>query len=325
LKLVIRGGFAIPKNFEKVVVKTLSHIGNARKLLETEKRRRGVPVGDLLFIGMADTASFYWCPMKSLLANIDMEPQFFASYLHDRLLYALKLGYAKRPPKTVKEILLVGEEITFDDIEKLLKDKEKRELGKPPPYVTLSARTPKGGVKVMVLNPLLSPELKIKLTKIAEKKRIKVVSFDDAPPKLRGAIYEEFLAERYPTIRWNFRWENYVVVGVPDGITDEFVYEFKTTGSEFLLGYIERSALAQGDLYGYFFRRKNKRVQVYVVDEKETVTWHEEVNEANAVSLLKAFRQLDETHEFSLPEKWKCNRCDFKGQCKLESPLRSEG
>ena len=179
--------------------------------------------------------------------------------------------------------------------------------------------------RVMVLNPLLSPELKIKLTKIAEKKRIKVVSFDDAPPKLRGAIYEEFLAERHPTIRWNFRWENYVVVGVPDGITDEFVYEFKTTGSEFLLGYIERSALAQGDLYGYFFRRKNKRVQVYVVDEKETVTWHEEVNEANAVSLLKAFKQLDETHEFSLPEKWKCNRCDFKGQCKLKSPLRSEG
>lgn len=50
---------------------------------------------------------------------------------------------------------------------------------------------------------MLSLGLKIKLTEIAEKKRIKVVSFDDTPPKLRGAIYEEFLAERYPTIRWN--------------------------------------------------------------------------------------------------------------------------
>jgi hypothetical protein len=303
-------------------VKTLSHIGNARKLLEAEKRRRGVSVGDLLFIGMADTASFYWCPMKSLLANIDMEPQFFASYLHDRLLYSLKLGYVKKLPRSEKEILLVGEEITFDDVEKLLKDKENRELGEPPPYITLSTHTPKGQLKVMVLNPSLSPELKVKLTKSAEKKRIKVVSLDDAPPKLRGMVYEEFLAERYPTIRWNFRWENYVVVGVPDGISDEFVYEFKTTGSEFLLDHIERSALAQGDLYGYFFRRKNKRVQIYVVDKKETFTWHEEVNEADAVSLLRAFKQLDETHEFLLPEKWKCSHCDFKEQCKSKSLLR---
>ncbi|MGB9693279.1 MAG: hypothetical protein ACPLYF_00380, partial [Fervidobacterium sp.] len=202
---------AIPKNFEEIVMKKLSQIGNVRKFLDAEKQRRGVSLGDLVFIGMADTASFYWCPMKSLLANIDMEPQFFASYLHDRLLYALKLGYTKTLPKTVKEILLVGEEITFDDVEKLLKDKENRELEKPPPYVTLSARTPKGHVKVMVLNPSLSPELKTKLTKIAEKKRFKIVSFDDAPPKLRGAVYEELLAERYPTIRWNFNWENYVV------------------------------------------------------------------------------------------------------------------
>ncbi|MEM2914804.1 MAG: hypothetical protein QXH91_05325, partial [Candidatus Bathyarchaeia archaeon] len=290
----------------------LSQMGSVHKLLEIEKQKRGVPLSDLVFIGMADTASFYWCPMKSLLANIDMEPQFFASYLHDRLLYSLKLGYVKKFPKAADKVLLVGEEITFADVEKLLKDKESRESRESPPYVTLLAHTPKGRVKVMVLNPSLSPELKIKLTRMAEKKRVKVVSLDDAPPKLRGAVYEEFLAERYPTIRWNFRWENYVVVGVPDGITDEFVYEFKTTGSEFLLGYIEQSALAQGDLYGYFFRRKNKRVQVYVVDEKETVTWHEEVNEADAVSLLKAFKQLDETREFSLPEKWKCNRCNFK-------------
>lgn len=179
-------------------MKKLSQIGNVRKVLEVEKQRRGVSLGDLVFIGMADTASFYWCPMKSLLANIDMEPQFFASYLHDRLLYSLKLGYVKKFPKAVDEVLLVGEEITFADVEKLLKDKEAEELGESPPYVTLSARTPKGNVKVMVLNPSLSPELKTKFTRMAEQKRIKVVSLDDAPPKLRGAVYEEFLAERYP-------------------------------------------------------------------------------------------------------------------------------
>jgi len=287
--------------------------------LEAEKRRRGIAVGELLFIGMADTASFYWCPMKSLLTNIEMEPQFFASYLHDRLLYSLKLGYVQTLPKTEQELLLVGDQITSDDIEKLLKDKENRDVGEPPPYVTLAAHTPRGQLKLMVLNPSLSPELKVKFTKSAEKKRIKVASLDDAPPKLRGEVYEEFLAERYPTVRWNFEWENYVVVGVPDGITDDFVYEFKTTRSEFLLGHIERSALAQGNLYGYFFKRKNKRVQVYVVDEKETVTWHEEVNDVETISLLRAFRQLDENHRFLFPEKWKCNRCEFRETCKSES------
>lgn len=153
----IEGGFSIPKNFEYVIAKKLSQIGSVSKLLYAEKCRRGVPVKDLVFVGMADIASFYWCPVKSLLANIDMEPQFFASYLHDRLLYSLKLGYVKRLPETVNEILLVGEEITFDDVEKLLKDEEIENLGKPPPFVTLLARTPKGQLKVIVLNPSLSP------------------------------------------------------------------------------------------------------------------------------------------------------------------------
>lgn len=109
---------------------------------------------------------------------------------------------------------------------------------------------------------------------------------------MRGAICEEFLAERYPTIRWNFEWENYVIVGVPDGITEDFVYEFKTTGSEFLLSYMERSALVQGDLYGFFFRRQNKRVQIYVVSQAETYTWHEKVDTNAAISLLKTLRDL---------------------------------
>jgi len=284
--------------------------------LELEKRRRGVDDGKLLFIGMADVANFYWCAMKSLLTNCEMEFHFFASYLHDRLLYSLKLGYVTSLPKSKSELLLVVDEITFHDVERLLGDKQKEELGKPPPYIPLSVRSPERILKLMVLNPLLSAELKEKITKLAEKEHAKVVSLEDAPPKFRGEIYQDFLAERYPTIRWNFEWQNYVVVGVPDGITNKFVYEFKTTGSEFLLGYVERSALAQADLYGHFFKRPNKRVQIYVMDAKETVTWHEEVNEAEVISLLKAFKQLDETHKFLPPQKWKCKSCEFRETCK---------
>ncbi|MEM2190258.1 MAG: hypothetical protein QW540_02340 [Archaeoglobaceae archaeon] len=56
-------------------------------------------------------------------------------------------------------------------------------------------------------------------------------------------------------------------MGVPDGTTDEFVYEFKSTGSEFLLKYIKRVAFAQADLpesqlepiYNYARAYKNGR------------------------------------------------------------------
>jgi len=303
-----------------MVVKALSNIGNLHRLLEVEKRRRGVDIGKLVFIGMADTASFTWCAMKSLLTTIEMEPHFFASYLHDRLLYTLKLGHVKKLPKTEKEILLVGDQIAFDDVERLLKDSEKEDLGKPPSSIAFSVHTPEGIVKLVAINPSISPEQKEKIVRLAEKRHAKVVNLEDAPPKFRGEICQEFLAERYHTIRWNFEWENYVVVGVPDGITSEFVYEFKTTGSEFLLGHMDHSALAQADLYGYFFKRRCKRVQIYIMDEKETVTWHEDVDEAKAVDLLTEFKKLVETSEAVPPqEKWKCKSCEFRKTCQIKS------
>lgn len=55
---------------------------------------------------------------------------------------------------------------------------------------------------------------------------------------------------------------------------------------------MERSALVQGDLYGFFFRRQNKRVQIYVVSQAETYTWHEKVDTNAAISLLKTLRDL---------------------------------
>src|SRR5262245_1861688 len=60
-------------------------------------------------------------------------------------------------------------------------------------------------------------------------------------------------AERYPTIRWHFPWAGHVVVGLPDGLTGAFVYEYKTTASRYLAGHLEPVQLAQADLYGHFF------------------------------------------------------------------------
>jgi len=308
--------FVIFEKIKRRVKRKLSKV-NLRKLLELEKRRRGVDTEQLVFIGMADVANFYWCAMKSLLNNREMELAYFASYLYDRLLYSLELGYVKRIPKEEKKLLLIGDEITFDDVERLLKKREKEKLGESPPYMRFSIDTPKGIFKFMVLNPRLSPEFREKITGLAEKKGIRILKLEDAPSKFRGRVCQEFLAEKYHTIRWNFEWKNYVILGVPDGITEKFVYEFKTTGSDFLLRHIKHCALVQADLYGYFFKRENKRVQVYILRNGKTVTWQEKVDEKEAVSLLEAFKQLDETGEAIPPERWKCKSCKFKNTCSI--------
>src|SRR5262249_39703348 len=101
---------------------------------------------------------------------------------------------------------------------------------------------------------------------------VRVLGLED-DPKVRGLVLEEMRAERHPTIRWNFAWERYVVVGVPDGITRDLVYDFKPTRSRYLGGQLLPVAMAQADLYGLFFDRPGKRVQLYVVEEDATQTW----------------------------------------------------
>jgi len=76
----------------------------------------------------------------------------------------------------------------------------------------------------VVLNPGLPPELKEKLTAHFKERHIKIVELKSLPPKLRGDVCDALFRERYPTIRWSFEWEGFVVTGVPDGITDKLVY-----------------------------------------------------------------------------------------------------
>lgn len=50
----------------------------------------------------------------------------------------------------------------------------------------------------------------------------------DTDARREGVRAHHRIAERYPTIRWAFKWRDFMISGVPDGITDNFVYEFKT-------------------------------------------------------------------------------------------------
>lgn len=268
-------------------------------LLALEKERRGVERGKLVFLGMANVADYYWCAVRSVLESRAGELGFFASYLWDRIVYSVMLSYVNtdyvmdvvsRLPETGMKLLEVGDEITFDDVERLLKAADD------------------------------IPE-----TEAGEE----IVDMED--PIVRGYHDHLKLAEQYPSIRWNFEWKGYVIVGVPDGITDEFVYEFKSTASRFLLNYIKPVAFAQADLYGYFFRRPRKRVQIYVREEGRIETWEESVSRRNAEELLERFRELDEKigekrekigeELLALkPKPWKCKSCKYREVCVFSKP-----
>jgi hypothetical protein len=80
---------------------------------------------------------------------------------------------------------------------------------------------------------------------------------------------------------------------VPDGLTEDFAYEYKTTRSRSLLRFMKPVAFAQADLYGYFFRRPKKRVQILVVEEDATQTWESPMDTGNAQRTLAAFASVD--------------------------------
>jgi hypothetical protein len=175
--------------------KLLSNKQELEKLLFIEKERRGFEKNKLVFIGMANISSYYWCSIKSLLKSKKDELGFFHAYLHDRICYSLELGYIKEIPKRIdKEILEIGNEINFNDIEKPLKIEEslfnslKREEKKKGVIVSLRMRKENGSKEALV-----NPELSLKLKSIKEgrlkKEGYKIVNLEEEP-MLKGHYYE---------------------------------------------------------------------------------------------------------------------------------------
>mgnify|MGYP000664892739 CR=1 FL=1 len=128
--------------------------------------------------------------------------------------------------------------------------------------------------------------------------------------------------EPYPTIRWNFDCERYVLIGAPQGITDRFVYLFKASKSrDFFLVHEWPVTMVELDLYGLFLERREKRVQVLFVDESSIGTWQTETDGWMALETLRKFRRVEKGEEEPLPPgKLKCELCplEFFLQCRFQ-------
>src|SRR5262245_43123133 len=254
-----------------------------KRLLTVEKARRSVPKNKLLFIGASDVSSQCWCSMKAVLTAREGEVGRFGQYLYNRLHDAHELGLLRYWPRNPKTLLSIGEWITFEQVNAY-------ENAKPEPQ-----RTPRSSGD-------------IDLRELGE---------DELEWWERGEIAESQYAERYPQFSWHFPWERYVVVGVPDGVTKDFVYEFKSTGRARYRENLMRSGGVQADLYGLFFQRARKRVQVYSIDTGQIDTLDEKVDRANAERYLRNFSRVDGGEFPRLPESFKCRICDHVKRCPL--------
>lgn len=260
----------------KEALKYINNEENLKKLLLLEKKRRKISKDDLCFICTSNISGYWWCDIRSYYLSRCDERKLFGVYMYDKIRYAEELGLIENLPEDKKKWLDIGNEITLKDINRLLRE------NKPVKIAQIHTEDPK---------------------EVIDK-------FE------RGRIYEFKYAEDYPTIRWHFNWGSYVIEAVPDGITDDFVYEFKSTASKWLSFYTKPVALTQADLYGYFFKRENKRVQIYLMDKKEIETIQNRVDKSRALDTLKAFDRVCSGVGIRKTKiKWKCRNCEVKEEC----------
>ncbi|NIQ04781.1 MAG: hypothetical protein GWO20_03320 [Candidatus Korarchaeota archaeon] len=297
------------------IVRTVRNSHKVARLLLREKMRKGVEATDLVFVNMEEIAKYHWCPMKALFRSKRMETSHFAAYLQDRLSYAAELGLIDTIPSE-KHLLDVGDNISFVDIEQLLEERRTSvsEEKNSPPYLELRSRQ---GDKAIVLNPQLSQQQKQQYTQEAKASGTPIFNLSVFPPFSREVLVKRLVAEQHPTIRWSFEWKQYVVVGSPDGITNHLTYKFMMASNEFLLQHLKPVILTLADLYGYFFKRNHKKVQVFLTNQETVKTWKEHVNREQVEQTLRKFQRIDEGSPPTSPQKWKCQRCQYRLECTL--------
>lgn len=256
-----------------------------KNLLRIEKQRRGARQNNLVFVGMRNIADYYWCAMKSYFDSMEDEPRFFASYLLDRLKYSAFLGKIDVIPKNNMDILAIGDELSLSDVELILSIQIQEDA---------------------------ENNYSIQNSNVKDSSRI------DEHPIERGKRLHATKAEKYPTIRWNFEWNKFVIIGVPDGLEEQYVYEYKTTSNQHLYNFIKPIALAQADLYGFFFKRLKKRVQITILSNGETRTIDEFIDKTRATELLENFKQVSEGFLPMAPKHWKCNKCKYIAVCPIK-------
>jgi len=316
-------------------------------LLIAEKKRRGRSKKELTFLGVANIAKYYWCAQKCLFESWENEEGFFSAYLFDRIYEAflnttttdikdLHLWFSEKDsfieslPKSKNKLLNIGSEIKFGKVnKKFLKklpgiSKPGESYGKR--YVDRFGKNKDGTYVIPKETYKDFQEESIEKERERTIERYEKGEIDTLPeieeikinPTDKGRFYHELIGKNYHSFRWNFEWDKYVFVGIPDGLTKDKVYEFKTTGTKKLSFFQKYILQAQADLYGYFFKRDIKETDLYIINNNKTETKEEEVDKKNALETLEKFRALESGEKPLAPKKWKCKNCKYKKKCPVK-------
>lgn len=262
--------------------------GRAQQLLALSKERAGQPIERVRFACVSDITKFYWCGLMSVLRAREREQMFFDIYLTDRLAAALLTRRIKEIPADDGAILDVCE--GFDG-------------ERPPAHVwrrAAHASEPDWETLALVREHA-----------------------EPAGAMQLGDLGETLLARSLPTARWHFAWRDLVIVCEPDGITDDYVYEFKTTKQKSLSEQRKR-AITQAQLGAFFFGREVIETEVVALDTKSTKRDREPLSKTASETLLNKFVRAEAGEPIPPPRPYKCKTCDYfdTSACTL-SPLKT--
>lgn len=262
-----------------------------KRYMNLEKERLGLK-DKLVFVGINDVASYYMCPIKSYFEHKKMELAMFSSYFYDRVNWAIEFNLIKDIIDE-DELLRVGDLIDFEQINSII---EKR----------------REGLKCFdVLN---------EYPNTTNETNNSVENIESNDPLIQGEYLESKIARKLPQIRWNFRWRDYIVVGIPDGIGLDYAYEFKTGGNSYLIDCYKNFAITQANLYGYFFKKERILVDFYDKSTEQIKTITQNTDKEKAMFDLEQFSLLfnkDKKYlEGLLPFYfWLCKKCNYKEEC----------
>lgn len=229
---------------------------------------------------MHNVAQFWWCGMYAVRKSAASELDFFASYLEDRMRYAIALGRVTPPVPPSSAILDIGADIDLSAVEALFAESI-RSVG--------NRRAPaRQAVSTKILKYGTPEDLEVEY------------------------------AENLPRFRWSFPWRRFVLVGIPDGITTELVYEFKAAENAYFYSIAARPiGNTQADLYGVFFQRSQKKLDVLIREAGQIETLVSSVDEARAYATLERFAAVADGQLPLPPKPFKCVSCEVALGCPI--------
>jgi len=77
------------------------------------------------------------------------------------------------------------------------------------------------------------------------------------------------------------------------------------------------TAACQADVYGYYFQRPKRRVQIFCEEEDKIHTFVDDINKQKVIDLLEKWIDMINGNLPMKPMSWKCNKCEFKEECVL--------